>query len=194
VRSPRVSRRPSTPSRRLFLTVLIALLLGPGGAEAGRRPPSSYPLLFQTMPGRLERSDFARLAKYDVIELTWWATETSNGFLDSLRAVRQRRPEIVTLLNLSGAVTCSNYYGDGIYRKRAWADSVASHADTWLLRDVDGDLYVLNDADTACHGGHLNYYRQDMARAFARYIAESTVLRYPNDIDGIRLDDLNENI
>jgi hypothetical protein len=146
------------------------------------------------MPGRLERSDFARLAKYDVIELTWWATETSNGFLDSLRAVRQRRPEIVTLLNLSGAVTCSNYYGDGIYRKRAWADSVASHADTWLLRDVDGDLYVLNDADTACHGGHLNYYRQDMARAFARYIAESTVLRYPNDIDGIRLDDLNENI
>ncbi|MFH1679837.1 MAG: FlgD immunoglobulin-like domain containing protein [Candidatus Eisenbacteria bacterium] len=178
---------------RFHLAVGFTLVLSSAG-EAVRYPPKVYPLLFQTMPGRFEPSDFPKLARYDVIELNPWATDVENGNLDSLRAIRSRKPDLVTLLNLSASITCSNWGSNEFYNREAWAESVAAHADMWLLRDVDGDLYLLKDLDTLCAEGRLNYYSQDMARAFARFIAEGTVLRFPNDVDGIRIDDLNENI
>jgi len=179
--------------RRALLAVLLALALSSTG-EAARRPPDVYPLLFQTMPGRLEPSDFPKLARYDIIELNTYATDTANRNLDSLRAIRARNPDLIVLVNLSGSITCSNWGSREFHNRDAWADAVAAHADTWLLRDTDGDLYLMNDLDTLCEGGRLNYYSLDMARAFARFLAEATVLRFPNDIDGIRIDDIVDNI
>lgn len=183
----------SVTGRLLFL-LLIPLLLTPDRSGATRRAPDVYPLLHQTLKGRNEPSDFARLGNYDVIEIGLWAIHAGDGHLDSLRALRTRKPELVTLIAMTTTMQCVNWNSDEIWNKQAWSDTVAAHADDWLLRDTDGDLWLLDGVELTCEGGRLNYYHHDMARAYARFVAEATVLRYPDVLDGIRLDDLQGSI
>ncbi|RPJ41572.1 MAG: hypothetical protein EHM19_11630, partial [Candidatus Latescibacterota bacterium] len=155
----------------LLLGLTLALAL-PAEPEAGRLPARTYPFVYQTMRGRLEPSDFAGMTKYDGVDVGMWALRSDNGYIDSLRALRERNPDQVLLVCVSAMMTCSNWDHDEVYRRSEWGDTVQAHADRWLLRDTDGDLYVMADVESTCNEGRLNFYHHDMARAFARHLAE----------------------
>lgn len=178
---------------RSLLGLMVFLLLLPAAGSAGRLPPPVYPLLHQTMKGRLVPEDFAEMGKYDVIEIGFWAIQESNGYLDSLRALRQRKPELVTMIAVSSVMQCVNWATDEIEGKYEWADTLANHPE-WLVRDTDGDLFLLAGVEETCDGGRLNYYHHDAVKAFARYAAGATLFDLPDVLDGIRIDDLNKNI
>ncbi|MFH1278795.1 MAG: FlgD immunoglobulin-like domain containing protein [Candidatus Eisenbacteria bacterium] len=180
-------------SRHLILAALAVLIALPSGTSARRRPPDVYPLLYQPMKSRLEKSDFALMARYDVVEVGWWGIEEASGNLDSLRAIRTRNPDLVVLSTTTSTMQCVNWATDEVYNKYAWAETLDAHPE-WLLRDVDGDLFLLAGVEETCDGGRLNYYHPEAARAFARFLAEATVLYLPDDLDGIMIDDLQANI
>ena len=182
---------------RLFLitiTLFLVFLIVPEHGEAGRVPPDVYPLLYQTMMQRLEPSDFAGMERYDILDLADWALCGDNGIIDSLRAIRERNPDLVVWILVPCQMSCSNWGNQEIPGKQAWAESLSAHADEWMLRDVDGDLWLLNTEEAYCADGRLNYTNIDMARAYAEYVAQSTILSYPDEIDGIRLDDIQRNV
>ncbi|MBN1827097.1 MAG: Ig-like domain-containing protein [Candidatus Eisenbacteria bacterium] len=126
--------------------------------------------------------------RFDIIEIGTWALDGEKGYIDSLRVLRERNPDLVVLLYVVCSFYCSNWGNQDLPGKAEWDALLAEHDDDWLLRDVDGDLVRQESVEMTCDNGRLNYIHNDMARAYARFIADSLFMENADVLDGIRLD------
>ncbi len=181
---------------RWTILIIVTLLMqfGANPVKAARTIPEIYPKIFQRLPGRYAESDWAKMTQYDVISLTrGWALHSANGNIDSLRAIRDRNPDLVVLIEVSTGYSCSNWGSEELIGKMEWANQLMENGDLWILRDTDGDRFILERGQN-CAEGRLNFASIDMARAYAHYLANSTVVPYGDLIDGFDIDELHASI
>ncbi len=177
--------------KRIFVAILFILTcLGRSYAQDARPLPDKYPTVFQLLKHRLTASDWAKMEKFDVLALPSWALHSANGSLDSLRAIRERNPDLVVLMNVSCGFSCVNWGSEERLGLDAWAESLSVNSDTWILSDTDGDRVLLQE-ESSCDGGRLNFSNISMARAYARYVAGFTTIPFGDLIDGFRLDEVH---